>query len=147
MNPESDNGGLKDQWDMTMEKWREFCEWKTSHKRLHSITCLSSFVSLESFRLCWNTAFSYSFLSIMLSSSSAPFPPTPIFLFELKLDTVEEIFGFPASSPTWSLIYVCKCFVLLTHICQRNAGLSSRQSHFPLPSWDIPDLNSMSLHN
>lgn len=122
-------------------------EWKTSYKRPHSTTCLSSFVSLESFRLCWNTTFSHSFLSTKLSSSSVAFPLTLIFVFELKLDIRGEIFGFPTPLPPWSLLYLCKCFVLLMHICQRNAGLGSRQSHFPLPSWDIPDLNSISLHS
>lgn len=35
----------------------------------------------------------------------------------------------------------------LMYICQRNVGLSSRQAYFPLPSWDVPELNSMSLHS
>lgn len=146
MNPESENGGGKkssETWSWRNEE--NSYEWKNSYKKPHSITCLSAFVSLESFRLCWNKTFSHSFLSIMLSSFSVPFPTSLIFVSEFGHNGRD--IWVPCSSSPWSLIYLCKCFVLLMHICQRNAGLSSRQSHFPLPSWDIPDLNSISLHS
>lgn len=81
-------------------------EWKTSYKRPHSTTCLSSFVSLESFRLCWNTTFSHSFLSTKLSSSSVAFPPTLIFVFELKLDIGERYLGSPLLFPH-DLFFIC----------------------------------------
>lgn len=60
-----------------------------------------------------------------------------------------EIWVPHSSSPLISHLLFTSVNILFysMYICQRNVGLSSRQAYFPLPSWDILELNSMSLHS
>lgn len=102
----------------------------------------------------WDCAGTYSFFTFFsvyrFLLFVCPLPPISNICVWVKAGhSRREIWVHPSSSPLISRLLFMSVNVLLylMYICQRNAGPSSRHSHFPLPSWDIPDLNSMSLHS
>lgn len=139
----------------TSETWscrneENSCEWKISHKRLHTVTCLFPFVSLAGLRLCCSTRLFTFFSVYRFLLFLHPLPPISHICVWVKAGhSGKEIWVPPSSSPLNSHLLFMSVNVLfyLMYICQQNAGPSSRQSHFPLPSWDIPGLNSVSLHS
>ena len=101
--------GNKDQWDMVWQKWREFLQmedfpWKAAHCYLFIPICLPGRFEIVLGMYSVFTFFSvYRFLLFL-----CPLPPSPMFVFELKLDTVGERSGFLPPLPLWSLIsYLC----------------------------------------
>lgn len=139
----------------TSEKWscrneRNSHEWNISHKRPHTVTCLFPLVSLAGLRLCWNIQHFH--ISFCVSFSPLPLSLPPNFNIWIWVKAGHSGRGMwvpPCSFPLIShhLFMSVNVLFYLMYICQRNARPSSRQSHFTLPSWDIPDLNSMSFHS
>lgn len=116
-------------------------------------TLLPAYFHLSPWQV-WDCAGMYSFLTFFsvyhFLLFLRPLPPISNICIWVKAGhSGREIWVPPSSSPLISHLLFMSVNVLfyLMYICQRNAGPSSRQSHFPLPSWDIPDLNSMSLHS